>query len=166
MNLTITNKNFTGLDLPYFSSSSSTSKTISSNLTGGVNVQIIMNVDSCDNLGNIYYTPSGGQRVRYRSGDFTCSNNIVTFSSLAVNPSSNVFEIDYSCSSYTLISYKLIMILASLVIVMVYAFWVYNKGLDGFELKDLIIGAAILFIVITFWMAAGQNLGNSCPVIT
>lgn len=67
----------------WFSSSSSTQKTISSNLSQSITATVVVNIPSCDSIENMRFTSStGSSYILTNEGDFTCENNVATIASL------------------------------------------------------------------------------------
>jgi hypothetical protein len=80
----------------WISSSTSTEKQISSNLTDTINVSLTFDVESCNELKDIKYTANGESQITCNSADYSCNNNQVTFNSINLNQNINLFSIEYS----------------------------------------------------------------------
>ena len=150
----------------WFTSSSGSSKAIASNLTNSISTNLVFNVDTCDNIGNIYYKPYGSAQVKYSRGSYTCANNVVNLGSVTINPSSssNTITIEYACSIFTRLGYSLIMIFSSIAILGASIYYLFKDGIEGFSLEKVMMCGIILTVGVVLWMATGQNLGGSCPV--
>jgi len=67
------------------------------------------------------------------------------------------------CTASTNASFRLIMIFAGLMIILVVGLFVWRQGME-ITLGQIIILAVTLILGVVFWQAAGQNLGSVCPV--
>ncbi len=79
-NMTEVNKTYINRDLPYFNSSTTLSKTITSNISS-TNSSTRFSAE-CDTIGRITYLSAGGISTSYVNGFFikqyTCSNDLIT----------------------------------------------------------------------------------------
>lgn len=149
----------------WFSYSSDTEKHIASNLTDTIDATILFNVYSCDSIGNINYVSELGTTKTYQRGSYTCSDNVVTLNldSIDSATSSNVLTIEYACSSFTMVGYRLIIIIGALILVI---FLVYNIKTDGITLGKLLVLFITIIVAVVLWQASGQIAGGSCGVIS
>lgn len=147
-----------------FSVSTFTSKHITNTLAEPITVPVIFNVYDCNTVGNIRYTSDdGSQTSLYQRGDYTCNNNQVTLTlTLDSSTSSNELEIEYACSSYVLIGYRLILIFSAL---MLLAYVILYARIEQLSMQQILMLFIVIIVGVVLWQVTGQLAGSSCGVI-
>ena len=159
------NKNYFCSDLPYISTSTNTNKVITSNLDNPVTATSSVTLAIPSSVGNIDYTSSSNNyNDIIRSDEYTIAGDTAIFTATLEKGNNNI-ELDYSCSEMTNTSYSLLMILATIMLIGFLAYKTYIDWENGeISAKNLIYLFIVIIISITMWLAAGQNLGEQCPV--
>jgi len=164
-NITEQNKSYTGSDMPYISSSSDDSKTVTSGLDSSLLSKIFISVKDCDEIGTIstsnsqnYYAPS------------TCSGNFLILSSLNISANSDtVITINYNlqsseiCSGFFDAGNSFISLVIVLIIVSVagYIIYILMTGDDGgVDVTNMAIAILIAFIAIVIGMRIINTIGS------
>lgn len=142
LNLTTPNQYYLGTALPYFSSSTSTSKTITSTLSQSVNATVIVNGD-CNVVGNVVYQ---GETITPDS----CTNNQLTFT---------LNDIPSGASLLTLNSNQAIIDICNESDMT----FTDAAGIAGIILTIILIGGALSIVLLSFSGVGGINLGNFKP---
>lgn len=123
----------------WFSSSSSTSKHIASNLSQAITANVIIRSenswgDNCDNINKITYTPEGGTTTTWTGGTAkdVCRSLTTTGYALTINPAANSNELDFEVGTTSLATNFLKILMGFLAIaVMLFAvvgFMMYVKN--------------------------------------
>ena len=142
----MTNRNMTGIP-PYISASTSTSKTITSTLSQGVNASVILIVAKCpisatyQSISYTYDSCSGGQ-VTYSLKDIPNGNSIITLGFAGGTPTLNECDaktgLALGIASFSKISnIAPVLITVTLIVYLIFGFKVYrrsgNPKLEGVE---------------------------------
>jgi len=162
VNHTTANTNVDTANFIRITSSSDESKTFSSSLLD-YNAEVTFNVNNCENIGKITHVGSAGS-VEYYSSDYTCSSNQVTLTLTDVGDG-DTLAIEYACSRFTILGYRLIILLSALAIISFIAYTVYKEGLNGLTLGKIIVLAVTIIVAVVMWVATGQQASASCGVI-
>jgi len=146
---------------------------IASNLTDSITATVIVTPRSewgtnFQSVNRVTYTPNGGSSTVYDGQDARNFLSVLTSTGqeLLLNPSqsSNELIIETACSSFTLTGFRIIMIFASLMLILVIGNLIYNRGLDGFNINEIFLLAVVIIVCVILWQVSGQNLGAACPV--
>ena len=156
MNLTQRNVSYFGTDLPYFSSSSSTSKTITSSLTQSITATVVVNVAQCS-----FSATYEGNGVNEDS----CSDNVATFTLTDIPAGESELILSYldiNCSSNTGASIIIILVFSALAIVTL-TFIIIMKFKEGeFDVKVLIIVFIAIIMGLVLFTQIAQLTGEVC----
>lgn len=100
-NLTESNANYEGTDVPYYSASSNISKTITSGFSTAVGGGLAsFDVDYCD-ISNIYYSSALSTYDRvFTAAQFSCNNKQVDINLSGLDPGDNIIALDYNVSFF------------------------------------------------------------------
>lgn len=156
MNLTQRNASYLGTALPYISSSSTTSKTITSGLTASINASVIITVNTCELTASYR-----GQNIEADS----CSSGQAIFILNEIPTGNSVLSLFQAvCQSNERFAFNLILIFSVLAVVSTTIIFVYKKGgLPQINAKILIIGFLLVTIGVVFVVQIANDSASFCP---
>lgn len=142
MNLTQEDASYLGTDLPYFSSSSSTTKTITSTLSDSVTATVIVNAD-CDVIGTATYQ---GNPVTEED----CTNDQATFILTDIPTGDSILLLSENGAIVDICAESDITFMDA-------------AGIAGILLTIILIGAGLAIMLLSFTGVGGINLGSFKP---
>jgi len=163
-NITEENMSYFGSDLPYYSTSSTDSKIITSNLNNAsVNSTVHMDLQSCNGVVINYGSAFDTYSQTYQPSDYSCSNNIAAINLDGLEDGANTFTIEIGCDRLTMVGYRLVILIAAVLLIMVISFYVYKKyESGGLSIGDLVTLFIAIIVSVILYVASGQNLGGHC----
>lgn len=154
--MNITNEDMTGFNAPYISSTSSTSKTITSQLSQAINATVVVNVNQCS-----FKATYEGSNIQEDS----CADGQATFTLTDIPTGESFLELSYldlNCSSNTGASIAIILIFSALAIVAI-TFIIVMKFKEGeLDVKILIIVFIALIVGLVLFTQIAQLTGSVC----
>ena len=168
MNITIKNKNFTGLDLPWFAQSSLTEKHIASNLSNDVSVVVVTNLGDCTTKNKVTYTTDSGIKTTWTGDRATevCEQFKTSGVTLLIEPAQNSNVIAWENSTTSLsrtilkITILFLAISALLVSVTIIMFYVKNN-FDSINLLDFAKMTIFVLIYIVLMIIVINHIVDS-----
>ncbi len=152
----------------WFSSSSSTSKHIASNLSQTISgVTVIISVNNCDSIGSMTFTPDSGNNIQtFNKNQFTCiSDNQASLVLNYIEPAlnSNILEWSYGCSAFERTGYTIIQIAGVLIILAGSIFFIYKGDLiSQMTVGQLVMTFVIITVGIGLFVATVNIIALSC----
>lgn len=155
--MNITNRNMTGFNAPYISASSSTSKTITSQLSQAITATVVVNVDDCTDDEWQYK----GQDINYES----CGGGVATFSLEDIPAGTSTLElvyVDINCSTNTGASVTIILVFSALAVLSLGLILVVKWREGDLDVGVLIMVFVGIIVSLGLFIAVAQNLGGVC----
>ena len=164
--MNITNRNMTGFNAPYISASSSTSKTITSQLSQAINATVVVYTATCT-----FTATYNGNAVNAQS----CINEVATFNLNNIPSGSSLLTLDYNPTSYdcngsvsTLSSgiTSFIPLAIVLMVMMIFAslgLFTFGDGISPTIKSTIYILTASTFVGLAIILSIGSIIVGSIP---
>lgn len=167
-----TNINYTGLNLPYVSSSSTTQKKITINTKYFINSSVYFdNVDCADIDSGNYTSGNGKYNLTFSKGQLqgSCNSDIIYLQNIPLeNSTNNLFEFSYveaqrSCTAYERISNTIIGIFVALFVVTTsILFYLRGENIVESDMQRLFIGFVGIVVGIAMAIAVFNTMAAGC----
>lgn len=159
--MNLTNRNMTGFNAPYISSSSSTSKTITSQLSQGINATVVVDVDYCPIDGTYDGSPVSSNSCNGNQATFLLEDIPAGVSVLSLSQVTTITDslIDQLALTPALIGLILLALFFGIAIKALLDF--RNAGaIDWRQLLIQVIIVGFIGIVLLLFSVVYQTLGN------
>lgn len=160
LNITDSNTNYFGSDVPYFVLSNSSTKIIASGLDSNLVSDVVINLSDCSDILRI--SSSTGQTYTIPS----CSSSYTLNDLIIVSNGNTTLSIVYSsCSSFEVSGYRIILISVSLLLLGGVLAIAYKNGyLDGLSLGQWMLLFVVIIIGLVFVNAIADQIALTCNI--
>ncbi len=156
LTMNLTNRNMTGFNAPYISASSSTSKTITSQLSQAVNATVVVSVSQCEF--DAEYNNIGVEPI-------SCAGGVATFVLTDIPAGTSTLllvAVVENCDALTSGSVTIILVFSALAVLSLSLVLVWKWREGDLDIKTLLVVFIAVMVSLGLFVAVAQNLSGVC----